>query len=272
MSSHNLSTMRTIRSTTTILALLALMACRKEETATPQPTGPGYTVAIDHSLAEFFFNDALKQTDIALKDNDVPCAVTVTIDLQAQPHTLLIDFGSENCMAADGLLRRGRLFVTFTGAYDQPGTVIVITPQDYHVNNHLVQGTKTVTNVGQDQNGHTCFNVSVNGTITAPDGSWTSSHHAERMRTWIAGEGTLDPFDDVYTITGGGGGVSRDGTPYTLQITSPLRVEVGCPWIVNGTVRIVPQGGFTYDVDFGNGCNSTVSVTVNGMTFTFSGG
>lgn len=264
--------MRTLRYATAVFALLSLMACRKEDPATPQPTTPSYTVAVDHSLAEFFFNDAMKQTDLALKDNDVPCAVTVTIDLQAQPHTLLIDFGSANCMAADGLRRRGRLFVTFTGAYGDPGTVIVITPQDYHVNDHLVQGTKTVTNAGQDPNGHTYFNVAVNGTITASDGSWTSSHHAQRTRTWIAGEGTLNPFDDVYAITGDGGGVSRDGTPYTLQITSPLRVEVGCPWIVNGTARIIPQGGYTYDLDFGNGCNNSVSVTVNGMTFTFGGG
>lgn len=253
------------------ITVLTFTACRKE-TAEPQQPAPSYTVAIDNSLAEFYFNDAMKQTDIALKDNDVPCAVTVTIDLQAQPHTLLIDFGNENCMAADGLQRRGRLFVTFTGAYGDEGTVIVITPQDYHVNDHLVQGSKTVTNAGPNGQGQTYFTVSVNGTVTAPDGSWTSSHHAQRTRTWIAGEGTPNPFDDVYLIAGGGGGVSRSGTPYTLEITTPLRVEIGCPWIVSGAERIIPEGGFTYDIGFGNGCNNQVTVTVNGMTFTFGGG
>ncbi|MDX9750859.1 MAG: hypothetical protein RBT71_07235 [Flavobacteriales bacterium] len=261
--------MRTLRSAAAAFALLALMACRKEEAPAPEQPQPSYTVAVDHSLAEFYFNDAMKQTDIALKDNEVPCAVAVTIDLQAQPHTLLIDFGDDNCMAADGLTRRGRLFVTFTGAYGDEGTVIVITPQDYHVNDHLVQGSKTVTNAGANGQGQTYFTVAVDGTVTAPDGSWTSSHHAQRTRTWIAGEGTLTPFDDVYLIAGGGGGVSRHGTPYTLQITAPLRVEVGCPWIVSGTEDIIPEGGPTYHVDFGDGCNSQVSVTVYGMTFTF---
>lgn len=258
--------MRTLRPAILGLSLLALAACRKETTAEPE-TPPSYTVAIDNSLAEFYFNDAMKQTEVALKDNDVPCAVSVTMDLQAQPHTLLIDFGETNCTGTDGLSRRGKLFVTFTGAYGDEGTVIVITPQGYHVNDHAVQGSKTVTNAGANADGHTYFTVSVTGTVTAPDGSWTSSHDYQRTRTWIAGEGTLTPFDDVYMIAGGGSGVSRHGTPFTLDITTPLRVEIGCPWIVSGAERITVQGGLTYDIGFGNGCNSQITITVNGFTF-----
>lgn len=251
-------------------AVLAFTACRKETTS--NPVDRDYTVAVDNSRAEFFFNDALKQSEIAFKDGDVPCAVSVALDLQAEPHTLTIDFGTENCMGTDGLKRRGRLFVTFTGPYGQQGTVIVITPQDYHVNDHLVQGIKTVTNAGPNSDGHTYFTVNVQGTVTAPDGSWTSTHNYLRTRTWIEGEGTMNPFDDVYLITGGGSGVNRNGLPFTVQITTPLRVEIGCPWIISGVQEIVPQGLPARVIDFGNGCNNQVTVTVNGFTFTFGGG
>ena len=253
------------------LAVLSLAACRKE-TETPTPPAPNYTVAVDNSRAEAYFHDAMKQVELALKDNDVPCAVQLTLDMQAEPHTLLIDLGDENCTAADGVPRRGRLFVTFTGAYGDEGTVIVITPQDYYVNDHQVQGTKTVTNAGPNSDGQTHFTVSVSGTITAPDGSWTSTHHYDRVRTWIEGEGSPNPFDDVYLISGGGGGVSRTGTPFELNISTPLRVEIGCPWIVSGAQDIVPEGGPTFHIDFGNGCNNHGTVTVNGLTFHFGGG
>ncbi|MCB0764980.1 MAG: hypothetical protein KDB84_09755 [Flavobacteriales bacterium] len=248
--------------------VVTLAACRKESDTSP--TDRDYVVAVDNSRAEQYFNDALKLSDAAYKDLDLPCAVSVTLDTVANPHTLLIDLGPTNCTAADGWARRGRLLVSFTGAYRAPGTVITITPQDYYVQDHHVQGTKTVTNGGTNGNGQTYFTVAVDGTVTAPDGSWTSSHHYERTRTWVAGEGTLNLLDDVYLITGVGNGVNRNGLAFTLNITSPLRVEVGCPWIVSGVEQITPANSAVRTVDFGNGaCDAQVSVTVNGFTFTF---
>lgn len=249
---------------------LALVACRKE--TSPTPIDRDYTSGLDNIRAEFYFNDALTQSELALKDGSVPCAVGVTLDLDAQPATLLIDFGTENCMGADGLSRRGRLFATFTGPYGEAGTVITITPQDYHVNDHLVQGTKVVTNAGPNADEDTYFTVDVNGTLTAPDGSWTSTHSYQRRRTWIDGEGTITPFDDVYLITGGGSGVNRNGLAFTVSITTPLRVEIGCLWIVSGVQNITPQGLSTRTIDFGNGCDNQVTVTVNGFTITLGGG
>lgn len=160
--------------------------------------------------------------------------------------------------------------MTFTGPYRAVGTVITITPQDYYVNDHKVEGSKTVTNLGPNNDGHTQFAIAVNGTITAPNNAWTSTHTASRVRTWIQGEETLTPWDDVYLITGNGSGTNRNGVPYTLTITQALRVEVGCWHVVSGKLEITPQGLATRYVDFGNGsCDGTVTVTVNGFTFTF---
>jgi hypothetical protein len=252
-------------------ASLALIACRKEREG--NTADRDFTAALDNGRAEFYFNDALKQGETAFKDGTLPCSATVTIDLDAQPHTLLIDFGAQNCTGADGLRRRGRLLFTFTGPYGQQGTVITLTPQEYHVNDLLLQGTKVVTNLGPNAQGQTHFSVQVNGTVTAPDASWTSTHTYQRVRTWIAGEGTPNPFDDVYLITGGGSGVNRFGQSFTVTITTPLRVEVGCPWIVSGVQEVSPQGRPVRVIDFGSGaCDSQVTVTVNGFTFTVGGG
>jgi len=256
------------------LAGLSLAACRKEQEESPNND---YTSAMDNSIGEALFNDVLKQADDAAKDGGLRasldgCVDTVIIDMNAMPHTMLIDFGSVNCTGTDGRTRRGSIMVTFTGGYRDAGTVITITPQNYYVNNYKVQGTKSVTNMGLNQDGHMYFNVSVAGTITAPDNSWTSTHNATRVRTWIAGEDTGTPFDDVYLISGNGNGVNRNGIAYTLAILQSLRIEIGCPWIVSGSVAITPQDLAVRTVDFGNGsCDDDISVTVNGNTYYFSG-
>lgn len=253
--------------------VLAFTACKKDDGATPAATPSyDYASAADEARIEDAFNDMLAQVDKAadangLRDTDDPCAPTITFDTTATPHTLTVDFGPTNCTALNGRLRRGKLRVSFTGPYAHPGTVITITPQDYYVNDHQVTGTKTVTNMGVNGEGQPYFDVVVDGALTAPDGSWTATHQAHRTRTWIAGHGTPDPLDDVYSITGGGSGVDRNGVAYTVSITSPLRVAVGCPYITQGAVAVT-AGGTTWSVDYGNGaCDANFSVTVNGHTF-----
>ena len=75
--------------------------------------------------------------------------------------------------------------------------------------------------------------------------------------------------DDVYQITGGGGGVNRNGVSYTVSITTPLRIELYCAYIVSGVIAIQPQENDLRIVNFGSGaCDSQFTVTVNGETFT----
>ena len=252
-------------------AMLALAACRKNEDSTPDFD---YTSASDNARAEDAFSDMLNQVDKAVDDNGLremedACDPTITFDTLSSPRTITVDFGAVNCTANNGRTRRGSILVTYTGRYRDPGTVITLTPQDYYVNDKHVQGTKTVTNMGEDQNGNLYYTISVNGSVTAADGSWTATHQASRVRTWVQGSDTPTLLDDVYEITGGGNGVNRNGVAYTVSITNPLRVAVGCPWITAGTVQVTPQDRPTRTIDYGNGsCDGTFTVTVNGQSFT----
>jgi hypothetical protein len=255
----------------TALGLFTLAACRKEDKVDPDLD---YTTAVDNARAEDYFTDLLSAVDDAAEANGLraandACAPTVTIDTLVMPHTMIIDFGPVNCTASNGRMRRGILNVTFTGRYRDVGTVITITPQDYYVNDNHVEGTKTVTNMGLNNDGDPWFTVAVSGTVTASDGSWTATHQANRTRTWVQGDDTLTPFDDVYLITGSGSGVNRNGLSYTVSITQALRVAIGCPWITAGTVEIVPSGKPARTINYGSGsCDGSYSVTVNGTTFT----
>lgn len=251
------------------LITFSLTACRKDKD--DDPIDVDYTSASDNARAEDVFSDMLAQVDKAVDDNGLrdACDPVVTFDTTSSPRTITLDFGTVNCTASNGRLRRGRILVTYTGRYRDAGTVITITPEEYYVNNNLVTGLKTVTNLGLDANDHPSFAVTVNGAITAADGSWTATHTAARTRTWIEGFGTPELSDDVYLITGGGSGVNRNGLPYTTAITQALRVALSCPFITAGTVQVTPASGVVRTIDYGSGaCDGTFTVTVNGQTFT----
>jgi len=256
--------------TTLTLMAVALVACRKDKDEAPDLD---YTSATDNACAEDAFTDMLTQVDQAVEDNGLrdDCAPLVTFDTVAVPHTLTLNFGDVNCTAQNGRLRRGRIQVSYTGHYRDPGTVITITPLNYYVNNNLVLGTKTVTNMGTNDDGHLYYSVVVNGSLTAGDGSWIATHQAQRTRTWIAGSDTPGIFDDVYLITGAGSGVNRNGVAYTVAITNALRVQIGCPWITQGTVVVTPVSRPERTIDYGNGtCDSTFTISVNGQTYTIT--
>jgi hypothetical protein len=52
---------------------------------------------------------------------------------------------------------------------------------------------------------------------------------------------------------------------HEVEITDPLRVEIGCPWLVSGDLEVRPEGLSSRVVDYGDGnCDSKVVVTVNG--------
>lgn len=251
------------------VVLLSLASCRRDKD--DDPIDLDYTSASDNARAEDFFSDMLAQVDKAVKDNGLRdlCDPVVTFDTTSSPRTITLDFGDVNCTAANGRLRRGRIEVSYTGRYRDQGTVITIVPLDYHVNNHLITGTKTVTNLGPDADDHLHFAIAVSGAVTAPDGSWTATHSAARTRTWVEGEATPELSDDVYLITGGGSGVNRNGLPYTLAITQAMRVALNCPFITAGTVQVTPASGVVRTIDYGSGaCDGTFTVMVNGHSFT----
>lgn len=259
--------------TWTAMVLLSLTACNKEA---DEPSIPSLDIAAatDNAKADDYFTDMQDQADAAadangLRDAEDACAPTITIDTLAMPHTMTIDFGTSDCTAANGRMRRGVLAVTFTGSYREAGTVITVTPQGYYVNDNHVEGSRTITNMGLNEDHQPWFAVVDEATITAADGSWTATRHAERVRTWTAGSDTQTRQDDAYVVTGNGHGVNRNGVAYTSSIISPLHRHVGCPFITQGTVQVLRENMPTRTIDYGNGdCDNTYTVTVNGHTFT----
>jgi hypothetical protein len=248
--------------------LITLASCRKD-----RKESLSNTITVDNSTAENLYSDLFKvvdnvsSTEDGIRENEIGCIDTIIVDTVSVPRSILIDFGNDDCTGEDGRIRKGQILATFTGRYREEGTIITVTPQNYTVNGYSLSGSKTITNLGENSDGHLHYSISVDGSITAPGNSWTSSWESNRTRTWIEGESTATIWDDVYEITGSASGVSRNGVNYDIIVTSPLRAEIGCRWIVSGSMTLVPEGYDQRVIDFGNGeCNNGFTVTVNGET------
>lgn len=206
-------------------------------------------------------------------DKDVlsgSCA-TVTRDTIAVPHTITIDFGPTNCLGNDGRYRRGIVNVTYTGAYRAPGTIITITPQNYYVNDNQINGFRTITNEGPDNNGNYVFNIVVNGEIIKANNGGTVTWNAQKTRTWISGYNTPEWSDDVYLVTGHVDGVSATGKNYHAETLTPLRRQMDCKWFTEGKLQIQVNTRPVRVVDFGSSnCDNQATVTINGSTRTIT--
>jgi len=190
-----------------------------------------------------------------------------TRSYNADTRTLLIDFGSTNCLCPDGRYRRGVIRIVFTGNDLRRHSGAVVTRENYFVNDNQHTATRIFTDLG---NGSFSVDVPSASIILANNGG-THSWTAHRVCTRTAGYGTPQIADDEYSISGTASGTNRKGVSYTATIGQPLikRFTPGCfRHFVSGTVNIANSRGNTlllnYDPAGTGACDNIASVTING--------
>lgn len=266
-----------------LLSAITIVSCKKDKKE--EETDKDTTSALDYATSDAVFNDVANISDEAASgslhsykgESSISifssCA-TVTIDMNVNPHRITIDFGTVDCLCLDQNLRRGKIYVDFTGNYRDSASTHTISFDNYYVNLNKIGGTKTVTNNGRNANGNLTFTIVINGSIiwASQYGGGTSTHISNRMREWIAGENTiLNWADDVYKISGTASGTNRIGGNYTMNTVTPLRIRIGYRYFTEGIVDFTPAGKATREIDYGylNGAEDNLArVTINGYTFT----
>ncbi|MGB0422860.1 MAG: hypothetical protein ACPGED_00995 [Flavobacteriales bacterium] len=255
-----------------LVLMVVLSACKKDE----EDKDNDAAAAIDHSIANSFFNDLYKVIDEAADQTDgiraLECVDSFTIDTAATPKSILIDFGQDACTDQLGVDRRGQVLATFTGRYREQGTIITITPIDYTVDGWGLSGTKTIVNEGLNAQDQPYFTVEVdNATITHPNNDFSSTWSSNTVRTWTEGVDTFFLVDDEYSVTGNASGTDRNGLPYSITIQQALEFDVVCPWIKKGVVKVTPEGKIDRIVNYGNGnCDNDATLSIGDININIS--
>ncbi|MFH0893895.1 MAG: hypothetical protein V2A54_05620 [Bacteroidota bacterium] len=254
--------------------LIIFNACKKEE------ADIDYQAAIDNAQAETIFNDIYKYVYYAASDTSLyffksGCPVlTISPAGATYPKTFTFDFGT-GCLGTDSITRSGKIIANLTSAFIDPGCIATITLDNYHVIsnniNYTVEGTTTIVNLNRNSQSKLHYSVEIpNGKITTATETYT--WNSSRQYEWIQGEetGWPDVADDAWRVTGSNSGVDSHGNAYTINITSPLIVTMGCSWIVQGSLEISQDEKPTLSIDYGSGdYDNIASVTANGRSFTF---
>ena len=243
-------------------------SCEKDSVTSTQDA---ITVTEEATAAEGVFDDAFEQSEIyengtAKSTTEDYCIPTVTIDYPEGtpfPRVVTIDFGTEGCVGRNDAVRKGIIIVKVTAFFLETGSKRIVTFDNFSVNDYLVEGTKTVTNMGQNDVGNWVRKIEIDGSITTPEGV-AITRISSREREWITGAATpLFFWDDVFSITGTASGVDSKGTTYSSEITTPLIKARNCRWIQEGVIEIT-SGDNTVVIDYGDGtCDNVATATIN---------
>ncbi len=248
-----------------ITSIAAFEACKKNDN-----NDAVITTAEDLSANEDYSEQVDFDADLAVEDRGGSDCPTVTFAQPegTWPNTITIDFGSA-CTRPDGRVLSGKLILDQTAEIRTPGAVRTITHDNFFIDGAKVEGTRVWTNNGQNTDGFWSYTKNANDMkITWVDGSVTTW---SKTRTCLLVEGgnTATHKDDVWSSTGSGAGVNRNGKDFTDTITVPLIKRADCRWISSGVIEFT-VGIRTRSLDFGDGtCDRLGTLTLaNGEAYT----
>jgi hypothetical protein len=224
-------------------------------------------VAIE-APADEQYNGGRAAGTITITDDRFKCAV-VTIEASGtvdNPQGLItVDFGT-GCIDNRLNVRKGKLKFAYNGRRFQPGSTVVLTAENYSINDIKLEGTRTSTNVQGSTSEAPKFNVVLsNGKAIFPDAS-IAIRESNITWEWIRAE---NPSDDHLVIKAASwaNGTTRGGRAYDVSLVEDLKYKRFCGIAVDGIKRYIIDEEKEIVIDYGDGtCDKAVTITVNGVT------
>lgn len=201
---------------------------------------------------------------LAPANNDLCTTAKVIKDLVAKKIT--IDFGA-GCTSPNGMIRKGKIFLAYSGNLLFPGSTIVTTFEGYEVNGLKIEGTRTLTNLAINPTTKTVtLAVKIQtGKVTWPDNTFVT-FVSDQIRALKLGD-----LGYEISVTGTASGKSRGGFDYSSLTSTALNINQTClqsgVYIPTSGILQLTASGALFSVDYGNGiCDKLVTLTYPGGT------
>ncbi len=187
----------------------------------------------------------------------------------------VIDYLDYYTSCPDGKVRKGVITASLNKDISVHGAIATLTFSNYVVDDLMLSGDNTITNAGLSGSTQQMYeHIVPSATLTFYD---TISHgnfhwNSTKIFTWVEGSGTPDNFnDDIFEITGTGGGSDLDDVDFSTVIDESLGDYFSCRWIRTGRTIIntpgldVTSGYIDYIGD--DTCTNQVIYYFNGNPF-----
>jgi len=220
------------------------------------------TVIVDQTFNEVQFSNKTATPH----DRYLPDCATVTKDVTDTTKDITIDFGSA-CELRNGKTISGKVMMHWVKDSTALTVTIDVTFDNLFINDKHIEGGYSVLREHSNSNGNPQSTHTFNTTITWPDNS-VASKQGSRTKELIEGQDTRAWGDDVMSITGNWSFTRKDGTVHLATITTPLRREMSCRFIVSGVIALQKDNQAAV-LDFGDGtCDDLGELTKDGTTET----
>lgn len=258
------------------ISILGFLSCEKEEdvkTVNQELTeGDGGDViedviwnAIDIDVD--YAGSILESNGYKSVTDTCPLIIVEHPDSVFFPRTITIDYGDSYCETFYGGMKKGKIVIEITAPIQYPGSVRSVSFEDFYINEHKIEGSKSLTNKGFNDSGNLNFDaILTGGKIIFPDGR-TATRESIHNREWTKGiENPKYWWDNEWLLRGGSTGSHRDGKSYVNTITEPILVKAICHFAVSGTMELLIENQFLLVLDFGDGeCDRIATLTLGDM-------
>jgi len=271
-----------------VAGLVFLSSCKDDERMSARQS----SAIQDEAVADAYFNDASDLATTAYHspsqeilsgrtDSGGGLAFTVANDIRfsgvklaleasgtlSEPQGIIrIDFG-EGVTDPSGTVRKGKIFVTYSGDRFVPGSHIVITFDEYAVNGIRINGMRTVTTASVTATSIT-FGVKDNGKAVFDDDTYIT-RVSDYTRIWVLPSATAN---EQWVVEGTAKGSTRDSKCYSILISTPLVFKAAC---MASRIVIPSEGEITFIVDgramqlnyglSGTDCDKIILVNAGGV-------
>ncbi|WGH74385.1 hypothetical protein P8625_09700 [Tenacibaculum tangerinum] len=251
-----------------LLSFLVVTSCQSDETEkvsnSELTTEEALEAVLENDISsgiESVIEDDVVLEELSVKGtvakNNHPECLTRTIEETAGSKKVTLDFGTA-CTGKKGHVFAGKISIEYTRV--EGGFLKTVTFENFSVDGNAVVGTIVVSKVRENIDGHPERTYSIDLSITLKTGE-TITKKGEKIKEMIEGYDTHDRGDDVFLISGFWKSVNKAGKEVNVTITTDLRREYACKYIVSGVVEVT-RGERSYTIDFGDGsCDSNATIT-----------
>ncbi len=263
-------------SSVVLSGLMLLASCSKEETTSSIDLGDGEVITATElktsDEAELISEDIMGIAEDIYASDEIsatakgdyrsdylPDCVTITTVETETTKDKTIDFG-EGCELPNGNVLSGIIYLSYAKDMDMAMKTLNLSLENFVFNGVAIEGSATVERMRDNGNGNPQSNATWTFSGTWPDGD-VSSFIGNRSREWIEGYGSGFWGDNVFLITGQGTHTGKLGNVHTKEITTPLRREWSCRFVVSGVLDI-SRNDASVSLDFGDGsCDAKGTLT-----------
>jgi len=197
-------------------------------------------------------------------DRYLPDCATITRIVTDTTKDITIDFG-DSCVLRNGNTVSGKILIHYAIDKVALTKLVEVSFDNFFDNSKKIEGSFSILKERQNKNGNPQSTNTFNITVTWPDNSFATKE-GTKTRELIEGGDTFTWGDDVFEITGHWNFTRKDGTIHVATITTPLRRELSCRFIVSGVIALQKDDQAAV-LDFGNGtCDDLALLTKNGKT------